>query len=546
MNNRTFLPLFFVLLAVALVGAVGWRVHEYRQGGVRATINGPAALDSAPVAARDGSSVGARQPAVIHEKPELASNSYTTPATGTTQPATAQKMTLREQRFAEALAAAQKASAEQPPQKIAVSRPEAPPPIVNAPQPKPAEKQGLLARIGNAITNAFSGNSSAASPAPQPPQQNNPSQRHDNPHEGDTRDKPEKAKDPTSDTTAPQLQSLVFQPPAITDGQETTLIVTAVDDLSGIRNISGSVASPTGKALQGFAAQREAPESSRYMARIMVPKDAEQGLWRINFLSITDNAGNTMNINSSYNGGYGFSVTSARPDSTPPTLRAVYVDKRSMNGGEKNTVFVQATDDKSGVAIVSGVFQSPAKTARIGFGCRATGPETFECDLVPPKSVDCGDWQLEQIQLQDKAQNMATVRGDNPIVSAVKINVLSDKCDSLPPSVESLVLDPVDVSNENDSVVTATATATDDLSGVMSVSGQMVGPVGDKGQLPHIYFAFQATDVPRTWVAKVLVPKFAAKGTWSMVWLQTLDKSNNMKTYSQADAVIQNVKITVH
>jgi len=397
----------------------------------------------------------------------------------------------------------------------------------------------------NAITNAFSGNTSAS---PTPPQQNNPSQRHDNPHEGETRDKvKDKVKDPASDTTPPQLQSLVFQPAAIADGQETTLIVTAADDLSGIRNISGSVASPTGKALQGFAAQREAPESNRYMARIAVPKDAEQGMWRLNFLSITDNAGNTMNTNSAGNAAtYGFSVTSSRPDSTPPTLVGVYVDKRSMNGGEKNTIFVQATDDKSGVAIVSGVFQSPTKTARIGFGCRATAPDHFECDVVPPKAVDCGDWQLEQIQLQDKAQNMATVRGDNPIVAAVKINVLSDRCDSAAPTVDNLTLDPLDVSNANDSVINVTATVNDDASGVASVSGQLAGPPSDNGQPPRVYFAFQASDIPQTWVGKINIPKFAAKGTWSIVWLQALDKSNNMKTYSQADPVLQNAKITVH
>ena len=50
--------------------------------------------------------------------------------------------------------------------------------------------------------------------------------------------------------TAGLILGVVFQPPAISDGAETMLIVTAQDDLSGIRNVSGSVASPTGKALQ--------------------------------------------------------------------------------------------------------------------------------------------------------------------------------------------------------------------------------------------------------------------------------------------------------
>ena len=88
-----------------------------------------------------------------------------------------------------------------------------------------------------------------------------------------------------------------------------------------------------------------------------------------------------------------------------------------MRAGEKNTVFVQAEDDKSGVSLVSGVFVSPSKQARIGFGCRAGANGTWECTVSPPACLDCGAWQLEQIQLQDKANNMATFRGDNQIVA---------------------------------------------------------------------------------------------------------------------------------
>lgn len=543
MSTRSFLLLFFAALGVVLAAAIGWRIHAYTKGDVRSTINGPVA-DSAPSGMREGRRGNTIAPQDAASADSSTTVAYAAPAAGSVQMApraAASGMSIREQRFAEALAAAQKASAEQP-QRIVVQRP-APAPAI-APPPKPAEKPGILARIGNAISNAFNG-STSANAAPQPP--NGPNQGQHTPREKDTppEQKP-RDKDPASDTTPPQLQGIDFQPPVINDGQETSIIITAIDDLSGIRNISGSVASPTGKALQGFAAQREAPESNRYIARIAVPKDAEQGLWHINFLSLTDNASNTTNINQAQTGGRGFTVNSSRPDSTPPSLRSVYVDRRAMNGGEKNTVFVQATDDKSGVAIVSGVFQSPAKTARIGFGCRVTAPDSFECDLVPPKSVDCGEWQLEQIQLQDKAQNMATVRGDNPLVSAVKVNIGGDHCDSTPPAVESVTLDPLDVSNAADSTVTVTAIVSDDSSGVASVSGQAAGPAADNGQPPRVYFAFQVGDSPEKWIGRINMPKFAAKGTWTIVWLQALDKSNNLKTYSANDPVLANAKFAVH
>jgi hypothetical protein len=546
----SFLPAFFVGLAVVFAAAVGLRLHSYsaRSGdpAQHAVTESSASSDAgAPARARSAAAVASATidgevPTASRAAEPVSSRIVDAPRGGAQQP----RLT-REQRFAEALAAAQKAGAERPQQ--AAPR-QAPAPVV---PPKPAEKPGLLARIGNAISNAFSGSSNAAPSRVTSSLQNGPQQnsRANDPSNNNNanRDKPA-AKDNTSDTQPPQLLGIEFNPPQINDGAETMILITATDDLSGIRNISGSVSSPTGKALQGFAAQREAPESNRYTARIAVPKDAEQGMWRVNFLSLTDNAGNTNNVAQGWNGvGATFRVVSSHPDSTPPSLRSVYLEKRSMNGGEKNTVFVQATDDSSGVAIVSGVFQSPKKTARIGFGCRMTSPETFECDLVPPKTVDCGDWSLEQIQLQDKAQNMATIRTDNPIVAQVKVNIIGDRCDSTPPDVQSLALDPLDVSNAEASVVNVTVVAHDDDSGVASLSGQAAGPVVEGGQPPRIYFAFQpGGQDPSTWIAHITVPKLAAKGTWSIVWLQALDKSNNLKTYSQGDPVLANAKFTVH
>src|SRR6185369_15783671 len=160
-----FLPLFFVALGVVLAAAIGWRIHAYTKGDVRSTINGPVA-DSAPSGMREGRTGNtiAPQDATSASSTTVA---YATPVTGsvqTTSRAAASGMSIREQRFAEALAAAQKASAEQP-QRIVVQRP-APAPAI-APPPKPAEKPGILARIGNAISNAFNGNTSANA-APQP------------------------------------------------------------------------------------------------------------------------------------------------------------------------------------------------------------------------------------------------------------------------------------------------------------------------------------------------------------------------------------------
>jgi len=155
-----------------------------------------------------------------------------------------------------------------------------------------------------------------------------------------------------------------------------------MDDMSGIRGISGTVTSPTGKALQGFACQREAPESNRYVGRVNIPKDAEEGMWHINFLNVSDQASNSVTLafaQSPVLQAAQLQVTSSRSDKTPPTVKAAWIDHRSMRAGEKNTLFVQAQDDKSGVNLVSAVFISPKRLARIGVACQGGDSDLWTC-----------------------------------------------------------------------------------------------------------------------------------------------------------------------
>ena len=350
-------------------------------------------------------------------------------------------------------------------------------------------------------------------------------------------------KDPTSDTTPPQLVSIDFNPPQIQDGQETVLTVVATDDLSGVRVISGTVVTPTG-GLQGFAVQREG-DTSRYSSRVTVPKDAPEGLWRVTYLSLSDNAGNTATLSANQGtlANAGFRVTSSHSDTKPPTLRAVWLDRPAMRAGEKNIVFIQADDEGTGVNLISGVFQSPSKFARIGFGCRQADP-AWQCEFTPPASADCGEWKLEQIQMQDKANNMATVRSDNPLISAVHLNMGGNDCDSQPPQMQALVLDRNVVSNVEKSAIGVTASVTDDMSGVASLSGQVTGPPSSNGT-PRLYFSLSAGGDPNTWIGQIIVPALAAKGQWEVAWIQILDKANNLKTYSRSDPVLQRAVFNV-
>lgn len=424
-----------------------------------------------------------------------------------------------------------------------------------APAPPPAPdppKESLMDRVVNPIASALGIQRTrpavtvAAAPPAYQAQPRHPGQASEGrgSEPAGEEPKPRKDDDPETDTTPPQLLGATFNPAQVQDDAETMFAVNVGDNLSGVRSVSGVIASPSG-ALQGFACQREG-ETDRFVTRIKVPKDAAEGIWVVKYLSLTDNANNNINLNQATGAlppSASFRVTSSAPDSVGPVLKSVYLERRSMSAGEKNTLFVQAEDDKSGVSLVSGVFVSPSKQARIGFGCRTGQGGAWECTVSPPTCLDCGAWQLEQIQLQDKANNMATFRGDNQLVGQIALDISGDKCDAGPPAIRGLSVDPPVVSNSEGGTINITAIVSDDACGVASLSGQAIPADQTGGQ--RIYFSFDPSQDGTNFFGRIAVPRHAAKGVWTIGWIQALDKGHNLKAYSAQDPVLSRVTFQV-
>ncbi|HEX2061742.1 MAG TPA: hypothetical protein VHK90_13470 [Thermoanaerobaculia bacterium] len=441
----------------------------------------------------------------------------------------ASAMSERERRYQELLRAAP---------------PPAPPQV---PQPKPS----LFERMVTPIANALGMNKPKQQPQqvaqreaqrqPQPQPQGTPSNSSANPSGGSPNDPNQQQQnpdDPETDIQPPQLLTAEFTPPQIADGETTTFGVMVRDNLSGVRSVSGVITSPSG-SMQGFACTREG-ETDRFVAKITVPADAADGTWIVKYLTLSDNVSNSVNLNYAQGGlpqTASFRVTSAGSDASGPQLKAVWIDRQAMRAGDKNTVFVQADDDKAGVSLVSGVFVSPSKTARIGFGCRLGSTGAWECPLTPPVCLDCGVWRLEQIQLQDKANNLTTFRMDNQLISSIVVDIAGDRCDSAPPVVTSLMLDPPAVSNAQASIIRVTAMMMDEGGcGVASLSAQAVPPGGIGGQ--RRYVSFEPSGDGQTYIGRLEIPQFAAKGLWTIAWIQALDKGHNLRAYSTSDPVV--------
>lgn len=464
------------------------------------------------------------------------------PGGGEVAPETTQQRLTRQQRYEELLRNPPPSSA--PPQTtplVTTQEPTTPfqrivTPIANAlginrpaqqqrppvPPPSIADRPRMQPQSSN--SNSSSGSNSSSS---------NDSRNNDNNDRN-----PNAEDDRETDIVPPQLLTADFFPQQVNDGEETTFAVNVRDNLSGVRSVSGVIASPSG-SLQGFACSREG-DSNRFVARINIPREAPAGTWSVKYLTLSDNASNSVNLNQtqgSLPGTARFQVSSSASDSTGPTLRGVSLERDRMRAGEKNTLFLQADDEKSGVSFASGVFISPGKAARIGFGCRAGAGGMWECPVSPGTCLDCGVWILEQVQLQDKANNMSTFRNDNAMVKAVTLDIAGDSCDSIAPTLTMLTLSPTVISNAQASVITVQATLQDEGGcGSATISAQAIPPGGIGGQRRPVTFT-PSTD-GSNFTGRLEMAQFAAKGEWSIAWVQVTDKGGNLRSYGASDQVL--------
>jgi hypothetical protein len=356
--------------------------------------------------------------------------------------------------------------------------------------------------------------------------------------------------DPESDRHPPVLVSLRFDPPEIRDGNAATLLVSVTDDLSGVKLVFGTLRSPSEAAIVPFSAQDQAG-SGVFTAKIAIPRQAETGDWFIGSLQIMDKADNPLNLvyaKGTVPAGGSLRVASDDSDSVAPAVHRISIDRGTVAAGEKIRVVIDVDDDRSGVASVTGTFQSPSKSAYVPFVCRESGASTWTGDVPIPPNADCGEWTLGQVRTADKANNTAYLTAGAPQLGNVGFLVSGGgDCDADPPVIDALFFTPARVSNAAASEITLSFSIRDDRSGVGSLSGRIEGPVSANGQVPRIFFAWASDprrpDAPMT--ASISVPQFAAQGTWSVALVQVMDKARNTRTYNKGDPALLNGSFVV-
>ena len=370
------------------------------------------------------------------------------------------------------------------------------------------------------------------------------------PRKDTPKETPPADEDRDSSRAAPVLGSLSFDPSEVSAGKVTTLLIQLTDELSGHTAVSGNLQSPSGAAILPFDATYE-NGGSVYAVSITIPSQAEAGVWHVTNLVVLNQASYSLTDSftaATVPAGGTLRVSSQEPDSTPPVVRDISVEKATLHNGEKNLIRIEIEDDRSGVTSVKGAFQSPSKSALVWFACRLISDSgLWEGEVPIPVNAECGEWTLQQIRAVDGANNLAYLSSDSPFVARVGFGVLGQgDCDSTPPTLEVFDLSPRTVSNETGAEILVTATVRDDGSGASSVFG-WTAPASTNGQDSKIYFSCtqNPNDREAPWTGKILVPRYAVKGTWKVGLVHLEDKARNARDYRPDDPVIAGATFVV-
>lgn len=170
-------------------------------------------------------------------------------------------------------------------------------------------------------------------------------------------------------------------------------------------------------------------------------------------------------------------------DTTAPVFNSISIDKKQVNQGDSVNVSIDASDDVSGIDGASIYYVSPSGKNSKSYSLSPDANGKLRCVIPINKDDEKGKWKLDSISLRDKAGNTEYVNSYGILnsttvkdLSVGNFEVTNKLLDTLPPVLKSVTVDKTKIIQGKS--VKVTVDASDDLSGIYSVSIHYVSPSG--------------------------------------------------------------------
>ena len=231
---------------------------------------------------------------------------------------------------------------------------------------------------------------------------------------------------PEGDGDPPVLRSVTLDRTTMGQGETVQVTVDVTDDQSGVRFVSGTFQSPSGRAWAPFTTTGQ---GSVWSGPVTVPEDGECGEWTLRRLTAIDEANNqaTWGAGDERIAGIKFyrSFTGSC-DSEPPVLTRFELSPRFVGNESPSQIQLTAfiEDVGSGVATASGFAmvadQAGATPQRVHFVLRASsdapGSPWIGTAEIPRHSM-AGRWEIRALRISDQARNQKTYGMSDPAMA---------------------------------------------------------------------------------------------------------------------------------
>jgi hypothetical protein len=304
-----------------------------------------------------------------------------------------------------------------------------------------------------------------------------------------------------TDSNPPILKSVTIDKKTINPTETVKIELELEDDLSGVGYVS--INYQIGDINRKIKKHVDVKYNSNTLKweGFVTPNDFQSGVWSIDIIYASDKAGNGVSFlrgdNTLISNGDFMVTDNGMKDTQPPTLKSVYIDKKTVNPVQKVKLELDIEDNLSGVdrILVSFQFGGSSDIGELFLGEYNHITQKWEVTMRP-NIAQTGAWNLYFISVTDKAGNSTVfTRGINALVSNGNF-LVTDQIDLTPPIMllNDIVTDQSEVISgftENGAVITLTI-GTNIVYKTTASEGKFTFSIPK--QLPGTVLTFFATD----------------------------------------------------
>lgn len=371
---------------------------------------------------------------------------------------------------------------------------------------------------------------------------------------------------PAQDTTPPVLVTYSFAPSTFDVSSGDTVLtgaIQATDNSAGLQSAFLAFYSPSGNRRvdchSSAGSYSGTLTAGTFTCMGVFPQYTETGQWRLQFLTLTDKAGNAATYTKDQLAAMGFPTTltlTGTADTAAPSLVSYSFSPASiMLAGATVTLTgsITAADNLSGLYLAYIAFYSPSGQQRVdcypqpgdpGSGTPLSG--TYSCSGLFTPGVETGNWRVQFVELRDRVGNARYYLTQELSAMGLATSLpVAASSDSAAPALSGLSLAPLSLNTTSGAAaISGTITASDSGSGVRQAVAALFSPSGQQ-RVDCMTAVMPEGTASAAMPCTGLFPQNSESGAWELRFVEVSDHAGNTATVMKAALLQMGAPVTV-